>query len=87
MTKVTNEDAIEANKWFELGMKSGSKNTVICINEQLELLRDFKPIKTKKQLIDYMQDFVGRLAKQARATEASETPDQEDEGEHKGHGG
>lgn len=62
--RITQKE-LDANKWFEIGVKSGSKNTVICINEQLELLRNYKPIRTKKQVIDFMQQFASGLVRRS----------------------
>lgn len=59
------KEALQANKWFDIGMESGTKNTVICINEELELLRKYRKIRTKKQIIDHMQKFASKLIAKA----------------------
>lgn len=60
---VTNEEALAINKSFQIGQKSGTKSTVICVNEELEMIRRVPQLRTKKQVIDHMQKFVSSLYK------------------------
>lgn len=55
------QKAINQMKMCDAAYFHGRNDAIISIGEELELMRRARKVRTKKQLIDHMQKFIGKI--------------------------